>query len=396
MKELEDFLIQLTKVVPRDKAGTKTDEINIFSAMFHDKEEVKLHTRFISYLLSPTSKHKQDDFLKLFVRNILRIEKNSFDLENCEVYPNEHDKREYKDIDILIINKAKKQAIIVENKLDAGDSNHDDTNKAEKIEEGYKGQLERYYNTIRTGKGKNDKEVNSDFQCDEDKIHMYYLTLHNKPPSEESVKDLVKRKIPVTVINYHDHVQKWLHSCIEKTNDDFLKKIIQQYLNLIIKVAGDTQKGLAITNLIAENENWKNAYDLFPQFENVKWHIIHRFFTELAKILIDEKTELDENFGKNITEVARGRNTELKLKFDYNGIPLEFVSDGNGLTFGTLKGGKWDFFYFTGNVKEVNFNRFENPETFHLINNGHRADVITEIVKQISEKYDKLPDSISD
>jgi hypothetical protein len=53
----------------------------------------------------------EDKFLKIFVRQILKLNEDEFDLSNCEVIPNEFNKTEYKEIDILIINKRKSRQL---------------------------------------------------------------------------------------------------------------------------------------------------------------------------------------------------------------------------------------------------------------------------------------------
>lgn len=48
-------------------------------------------------------------FLKILIRQVLELDENEFDIGFREVIPNENNKSEYKFIDTLIINKAKKQ-----------------------------------------------------------------------------------------------------------------------------------------------------------------------------------------------------------------------------------------------------------------------------------------------
>ncbi len=81
------------------------DRFNIIS-IFHKEREEKLHSRVISYLLSPSSGHGMKElYCELFIRNVLKLNENEFSLSDFKVLPNEVDKSEYKFIDILIINK---------------------------------------------------------------------------------------------------------------------------------------------------------------------------------------------------------------------------------------------------------------------------------------------------
>lgn len=250
MENMQDFLEKLSVIEQTYKEKTYAGDINIFNILFYGHEEVTLHSRFISYLLS-----SNPVFLEVFVRDVLKIENEKFDTKDCEVIPNEQNKSEYEEIDILIINDKEKQAIIIENKIHAEPSNHDGART------GYVGQLERYYNIITKGEDKNEKKCK--YKCDEDKTYVYYLTLY-KEPTDETIGELKEKGIfdsKKHKIDYYQ-IQKWLDLCVDKTDNPFLKTIIQQYLNLVKRITTDNDKALAITNLIAENENyWKKAYE---------------------------------------------------------------------------------------------------------------------------------------
>ena len=114
----------------------------------------------------------KETFLKIFIRDILKIDEDKFELNNVTVLPNENNKTEYEEIDILIVNRTKRQAIIIENKIDANDSNHLG------YREGYKGQLELYYNTIKTGEDNNRKPC---LKYKSDHIYVYYLSMRELP-----------------------------------------------------------------------------------------------------------------------------------------------------------------------------------------------------------------------
>ena len=159
---MEQLLKSISELKTEYDNRREKDRFNIIS-IFHKEREEKLHSRVISYLLSPSSGHGMTNtYCSLFIKNVLKISDAEFNLSNFEVFPNEYEKSEYKFIDILIINKSRSQAIIIENKIDARDSNHThklnlDNNigitnfDCKKAKTGYFGQLERYYNTIKTG-----------------------------------------------------------------------------------------------------------------------------------------------------------------------------------------------------------------------------------------------------
>src|SRR5690606_34972016 len=125
-------------------------------------------------------------FLEIFVRDILKLKTDDFDLSNCEVIPKEIDKKEFEYIDILIVNKARKQAIIIENKIGAGDSNHrkNELLKNSKSTYNWDGQLERYYSTLKTGKNKNEGDIKPYLKCNT--VFVFYLKDNCK---EEDIKE---------------------------------------------------------------------------------------------------------------------------------------------------------------------------------------------------------------
>lgn len=200
------------EIEQKSKESIDSDSMNIFKVLFYGHEEVTLHSRFISYLLSL----KEEKFLELFVRRILKLEEEKFIISHSEVIPNEQNKTEYEEIDILILNENEKQAIIIENKINANDT----IDEGQEKDSGYRGQLERYYNTIVRGVDKNNKPCK--YKCDEDKTYVYYLTLY-KEPTNATIGELQKKGIfnpEKHIINYYQ-IQEWLSLCIENKEKSF-------------------------------------------------------------------------------------------------------------------------------------------------------------------------------
>lgn len=353
---------------------------NIFSVLHEETDERRLHSRFISYLLSSNK-----EFLRLF---LAEIGINDFEInDNCEVRPNKKDKSEYENIDILIRNK--KQAIIIENKIFAGDSN------SEKNGEEFP-QLLGYSEKIQKKMG-----------LSAENIKLVYLRLNKKHPSlfEKFEKEFESRLV---CIEYTTHVQNWLDEC-KKTAKQELSEIISQYKNLVLKLTSDinqaTKNQELLSKLLFENPEEVSKIaelkkDCFEVFKHVQWHTVADFLDELENAL---RTELNATIKEkptpeDIAKVTHNQTgtstTRLILKFTYKDIPLQIVSDNaNGLTLGNLKDGKWGKFSDNVEVEKINFNKFENAETFHVIDNNYRKKIIAEIVEQISKKYDKLPNN---
>lgn len=102
----------------------KEEIFNLFSILLNERDEVNLHSRFISVLLDPKAPHKMGNtFLSLF----LRVVESNMQVDDAEISitPNFLNPSEFKDIDIFI-RKGNEFAVIIENKIDALDSNHEE------------------------------------------------------------------------------------------------------------------------------------------------------------------------------------------------------------------------------------------------------------------------------
>jgi hypothetical protein len=212
MDLIQNFLAKLSVIEYKYRTlEAEKEQFNIFTALHKERDEVKLHSRFISVLLSPASTHrKKDIFLKHFLQ-IVGI--SDFDTSSSSVYPTEYGKSEYHEIDILVRNNT--QAIIIENKIDAGDSNHED-----------RGQLEGYFNLI-----------NND-GISKENIRVFYLTLDRHDPSAESLgKYESLENINGATIDYEREIQDWLNLCLKEcVNQPFLRESIIQYINLALLI----------------------------------------------------------------------------------------------------------------------------------------------------------------
>lgn len=267
----------------------------------------------------------------------MNLTENDFDVSNYQILPNEIDKREYENIDILVHNKS--QAIIVENKIDAGDSNHRDAR------DGYKGQLERYYNTIKTGENKDFKSL----RIKRNSVFVYYLSKGN-PPSEESLGQLLtdKNKRPdwKGVLSYGDDIRGWLIKCIEESIDKpSLKEFIQQYLNLINKMTHNDifeEEKNELKDLLSKN--LESTKYLMDYFKHVKWYTVNAFWIELKKELEKESkyfknTKLyPENTESYLTTIGKitheSKNINHGILFDFENGKLGYISGMNELSWG--------------------------------------------------------------
>lgn len=123
---------------------------NLFSVLRSSSDEVRLHSRFLAFLLDPKASHNQGAALLNLL--LTRVGIQNFDSSSAIV------EVEYKNIDILIRNPSN-QAVIIENKVYARDRDE---------------QLWDYHQQMQ-GEGYRD-------------IWTTYLTLDGAEPSQESKK----------------------------------------------------------------------------------------------------------------------------------------------------------------------------------------------------------------
>jgi len=285
-----------------EKQLEKQQEIkfNIFSALHKKTDEVRLHSRFISYLLSADSNHGMGDtYLKLFTNNILDID---FDSTEYTV------KTEDKNIDIVIYNHRKE--IIIENKIYAGDQPQ---------------QLVKYYD-LRTAENI-EKEI----------VRIVYLTLGRHKPSENSRGNIPCEKL--VCIDYTQEINKWLTDCIKITEgrNQLLANTIFQYKELITELTSDVNQAKESQNIISENieEAWEleKKTRFFTQrcnkvFNHVKWHTVADFINELENALVEkEAITIEKPSAKTITSITHNNNKKEKLiiKFKFNNQFFLFV-----------------------------------------------------------------------
>lgn len=196
-KDHKALLKQAGLLYQMHEAG-RSDPFNVFSVLRKESDEVNLHSRFLAALLNHRkSRHAPHENLKDFLENVVE---GKFEDDGATV------DREHDDIDILIANKKTKQAVAIENKINAHDQPE---------------QLQRYHDKLK-GNGY-------------DKILMLYLTLHGRDPSEDSVGNLPPDKI--TNISYKSDLPPWLERCQERAYDEpALRESVAQYLHLIRKM----------------------------------------------------------------------------------------------------------------------------------------------------------------
>lgn len=117
------------------------NQFNIFEAIGIIRQEIR-HSNFIAFLLDPKQSHDlKDEFAKNLLRelNLLFPQNLRFaNLKESDDFTNIEVSREWENIDVLLVEKEQKFAIIIENKIDSG----------ERIEGDDGGQLEKYWKIV--------------------------------------------------------------------------------------------------------------------------------------------------------------------------------------------------------------------------------------------------------
>ena len=144
---------------------------NIFTALRSSSDEVNLHSRFLHALLDHRQgPHGDRDNLRDFLSSVAGIE--GFPLEGASI------DREACNIDLLVTDSRRTQAVVIENKIWAADQER---------------QLQRYHETLVA------------LGYDAAAIHLLYLSPFGERPSKQSIGDL-----ECTNLSYRDDLGCWL------------------------------------------------------------------------------------------------------------------------------------------------------------------------------------------
>lgn len=357
------------------------NQFNWFKVMYKMTEERSLHSRMIAYLLNPEGSHKQGTlFLELFFEE---FGITNFDIKDVVVLPHEVIKKEEDNIDILITN-SNKQAIIIENKIFAGDSNKEEVLENECGNCTHKYQIPRYYYKT---------------QCKGFTVtYIFYLTVkHNKPSFYEDFPQEVKALLQCK--DYIQSVLNWMRKCIAVyPADDAFKVGLEHYKQATTEFLNDMQLALKLKQITADylqeafsfwlkNQiDTSDKYDIIKsQFIHVKWHTVHEFYTELANKIHDEfKVDVTEVDKEKITAVTHyNSKTPTLLTFKFLDVLYYVCNDKNGLSIGRHIENKTEDDFQILFDKNYAFFDFSNQEVFQLIKPNQSEKLASEIVNAL-------------
>lgn len=407
MNNLHYLLKEINLIRERYAAlNEEKEHFNIFTTLRDQSEEVTLHSRFLSSILDPHGLHGMGRLpLDLF----LNVLDSKLTFTNAVfVIPNHENWTEYHEIDILIRDNTNRSAIIVENKIYASDSNHED-----------RGQLEGYYQLIQ-------KEG-----IPAENIEVYYLTLDRHEPSEESLNtngmspDLPNK---VRCIDYATEIKSWMAEVAKEAyNKPFVRESVNQYINLISDMTGDVEikERLDLLALIGKNEdNLNSTRLLLENYKHVCWHALDYFNNEFIAALEKAKLKVVESPSTDdITNLIHGGPKQRNISFYYafednEGLvwQLRSENDVNGFYLGVSKElnpsmskdvkvkckeyaqsngyeseNNWVFWFYVSNSYSCpllylwDF-AYPNTDTFDLMSPAKRKQIIDSYIKVIVEE----------
>ena len=403
IKNIKHLLMDINIVRKKfEEIENNEDNFNVFTILRKKSDEVYLHSRFLSALLDPNGPHRLGTiFLNSFLDRIESI--FEYGKKSLEVYPNNQNRSEYKEIDICF--RVAKKAAIIENKIYHEDTNHED-----------KGQLENYYGRL----------IEED-KIPEDGIEVYYLTLDGHEPSEDSVNlsgKYPKLQNKVKCISYSIEILEWLRTIVKECyNKPSLRESIIQYIKIVEDMTNNNisiDERKEITSLIGMSEdNLMSAKLLIDNFDHVKWHTTYDFCIELESELRNRGFEiLHKPVKDEITNLVHGgpikRKVDLVFTVRKEEIPVwiradfadwlycgvcndkeetakvseeisskikSFVSDNNDFTQDDIWL-CWKYFGESDNEK-IYFPDFSEEGTFRLISPQYRNMMIKRLVNEI-------------
>lgn len=352
INRLRTFLEKLDVIRKKyEDIEAQKDQFNVFSAMFDTSDEVYLHSQFIYSLLSFKT-GKEYYYLNAFLKTV--DSKFQYNQDSLEIY------KELHDIDILLIDKTTKNAVIIENKIYASDSNHTG-----------EGQLEKYY-----------RIVIEDEKIPENNVEVFYLSLDGHEPSSESVS--TSKKYPklcekVQCISYPNEIRNWLHSCMQFVYEKpFQRETILQYIKLIGDMTNnvDIEEQIEIKKLIGESKsNLESAKLIIDNVNDLHWQTIADFWNGLADALEKQGYKITQKpTEENYKDIAHGSNRkknnaalEIGIKTAHPFIiSIEEYND-EWFYFGVEKDKKTSKQYVQA-FKElvVNDSSYEDDENWHI------------------------------
>ncbi len=375
----------------KEEARKRGEKYNIFSVLGLETSEVQTHSAFLASLLNPDGNHGVGSaFLDAFVRE-MNLEDLQLDTATSRVHV-EHATGDGR-IDILIFDHNKK-AIIIENKIYAGDQPE---------------QLKRY-----------DDYAKQQFT---NGYKLLYLTLDGHKPSKDSTKDLKDNQYLRLAYNndlitgdedssnsdnvISQDVLHWLEECVKIAyNKPLVRETIIQYQSLIKSLTGmnsENETKQEIIKLFATKENFETAALIAENIKNIKKEFIYQnLILQLEKRLADLNCSIEQfKYGEGnyesgiLISVSSWKNSKIFYQFsryegtDYLIYGVIDISEHKVLSNTSLQG-------FNHNDYWVAYKNFpylywwNNKDTINEIFTGKVADAFINTIKELLDINERM------
>lgn len=314
MEKLSGLLNMVSEVIQKERIQKEERQkrgeyFNIFSVLRLETKEVRLHSAFLAELLNPEGSHglgKQ--FLELFLNMVVRKSKEEplgFETENAKVYVEYYigiiseDKKSGGRIDLLI-EDGKGNAIIIENKINAGDQEY---------------QLLRYNNFAKDKYKSNYK--------------LLYLTKDGGEASEYSTG---KENFKYQCISYRNNILPWLECCEQAAvRHPLIRETIHQYIiNIkeILNIMEDSALNNLIDSIVKEKENMLSILfikDHLGKIQCKMWENV--FIKQICNAVAKDNEMVIHSYGSPESTQYMGVSF-IKGGWEYVSVSFEFLSNG--------------------------------------------------------------------
>lgn len=250
--ELFKHIISKRESIFKELAN-KPPYINIFNLISIEEQE-KFNSQMLYDILKVNIDKNIDEcdiklnFSKLFIEFLFKkhnVEYKNNILDECKFeVKKEFQTQNDKFIDLLIWDRKKNYAVIIENKVNSGDNGEN--------------QIADYYKDIKNRKIKN--------------IYVVYLTRYGDEPSESSLNDELKKEIGNNLFCIsHSFIASWLENVLE--NDLFIKliekekdyKVLESVMIQFIQnenyLSGIEPDNKVINNILLDDEKLNKLYE---------------------------------------------------------------------------------------------------------------------------------------
>ena len=215
----EALIISQKAQTRKSEAITRGEAFNVFSLCGVDHYEL-VHSRIVAGLLDPSGSHGQGNmFLEPFLRMVVDDKICSRIINGNPEVVTEYVTPEDGRIDIIIQDRSKSFAVIIENKIYAADQD---------------AQLKRYAHFASN-------------QYKEGEFKILYLTLDGSEASEQSAEG-----VDYSRISYSYEIRNWLSQCISlSATKPLIRETLVQYKNHIDKLTGCDMENKSEKEIVA-------------------------------------------------------------------------------------------------------------------------------------------------